>query len=66
MRAIDYFDKGAEAFPGRIAVIDRGTRYTYRETQEARHRIARTMWCAGLRGAERRALFSPNGPCICA
>ena len=23
MRAIDYFDKGAEAFPGRIAILDR-------------------------------------------
>jgi fatty-acyl-CoA synthase len=60
MRAIDYFDKGAEAFPERIAVIDRGTRYTYRETQEASHRIARAMWSAGLHGEERVAIFSPN------
>jgi fatty-acyl-CoA synthase len=60
MRAIDYFDKGAEAFPERIAVIDRGTRYTYREAREASLRIARAMWSAGLRGEERVAIFSPN------
>jgi len=29
MRAIDYFDKGAEAFPGRIAIIDRTKQYSY-------------------------------------
>ena len=60
MRAIDYFDKGAEAFPDRIAIIDRATRYTYRETREASHQIARAMWSAGLRGEERVAIFSPN------
>jgi fatty-acyl-CoA synthase len=60
MRAIDYFDKGAEAFPDRIAIIDRATKYSYRETQEASHRIARAMWSAGLRGEQRVAIFSPN------
>ena len=60
MRAIDYFDKGAEAFPDRIAIIDRDTRYSYRETQQASHRIARAMWSAGLRGEQRVAIFSPN------
>jgi len=60
MRAIDYFDKGAEAFPGRIAIIDRTTQYSYRETREASQRVARAMWSAGLRGEERVAIFSPN------
>jgi fatty-acyl-CoA synthase len=60
MRAIDYFDKGAEAFPDRIAIIDRGTRYTYREAREASQRIARAMWTCGLRDEERVAIFSPN------
>jgi acyl-CoA synthetase (AMP-forming)/AMP-acid ligase II len=60
MRAIDYFDKGAEAFPDRIAIIDRGTRYTYREAREASQQIARGMWAAGLSGEERVAIFSPN------
>src|SRR5260370_17092899 len=60
MRAIDYFDKGAEAFPSRIAIIDRATQYSYREAQEASRRIAQAMWAAGLRGEERVAIFSPN------
>src|SRR5215472_3091842 len=60
MRAIDYFDKGAEAFPGRIAIIDRATQYSYREMQEASHKIACAMWAKGLRGEERAAIFSPN------
>jgi fatty-acyl-CoA synthase len=60
MRAIDYFDKGAEAFPDRIAIIDRTTRYSYREAREASQQIARAMWACGLRDEERVAIFSPN------
>src|ERR1700731_3111486 len=60
MRAIDYFDKGAEAFPSRIAIIDRATQYSYRQAQEASWSIAKAMWAAGLRGEERVAIFSPN------
>ena len=60
MRAIDYFDKGAEAFPRRIAIIDRETQYAYRQMQEASHKIARAMWARGLDGEERAAIFSPN------
>jgi fatty-acyl-CoA synthase len=60
MRAIDYFDKGAEAYPDRTAIIDRATQYSYREAQDASHRIARAMWARGLRGEERVAIFSLN------
>jgi len=60
MRAIDYFDKGAEAFPGRIAILDRNTQYSYLEAQQASQRIAKAMWARGLRGEERVAIFSPN------
>jgi len=60
MRAIDYFDKGAEAFPSRIAIIDRGSQYSYQEAQEASQRIAKAMYACGLRGEERVAIFSPN------
>jgi len=60
MRAIDYFDKGAEAFPDRIAILDRAAQYSYRQTGEASQRIALAMWSAGLHGDERVAIFSPN------
>jgi fatty-acyl-CoA synthase len=59
MRAIDYFDKGADAYPERTAIIDGGTRYSYCEMREFTHRIARAMW-TGLRGEERAAIYSPN------
>jgi fatty-acyl-CoA synthase len=60
MRAIDYFDKGAEAYADRTAIIDRDKRYSYRETQEVSRRIASAMSASGFRGGERVALFSIN------
>ena len=62
MRAIDYFDKGADAYPGRIAIIDGETSYNYREVRGFTHRIARAMWARGLRREERAAIYSPNDP----
>ncbi len=62
MRAIDYFDKGADAFPDRTAIIDGETRHTYSEMRGFTYRIARAMWARGLRGEERAAIYSPNDP----
>jgi fatty-acyl-CoA synthase len=60
MRAIDYFDKAAEAYPDRVALIDGHTRLTYRELQTASDCVARAMWAAGLQDEDRVAIFSPN------
>src|SRR5262244_276826 len=60
MRAIDYFDKAAETWPGRTALLDRGVRYSYWEAQQLTHSIARGLWAGGLRSEERAAIFSPN------
>jgi len=60
MRAIDYFDKAAEAYPDREALIDGNTRLTYRELRTASERVARAMWAAGLLDEDRVAIFSPN------
>ena len=60
MRAIDYFDKGAEANPGRTAVIDGGKSHSYRAVQEITRRIAQAMWADGLRGEQTAAIYSPN------
>jgi fatty-acyl-CoA synthase len=60
MRAIDYFDKAAEAYVTRTALVDRGVRYSYWEAQQITTRIARSMWANGLRGEKRAAIFSPN------
>jgi len=60
MRAIDYFDKGAEAYPDRTAIVDDETRYTYQEMREITRRISRAMWAAGLRGEECAGIYSHN------
>ena len=60
MRAIDYFDKAAEAFPDRIALVDGNIRFTYRELRAASERVARAMWAAGLCDEDRVAIYSPN------
>src|SRR6195256_2636587 len=60
MRAIDYFDKGAEANRDRIAIIDGETSYSYRQARAITERIARAMWAQALRGAECAAIYSRN------
>ncbi|HKM66193.1 MAG TPA: AMP-binding protein [Candidatus Acidoferrum sp.] len=60
MRAIDYFDKAAEAYPERVALVDGNVRYTYAELNDATHRLARAMWADGVLDEERAAIFSPN------
>jgi fatty-acyl-CoA synthase len=60
MRAIDYFEKGAEAFAERCAIIDGDARYSYRELREVTRRIAGALWASGLRTEDRVAIYSPN------
>lgn len=60
MRAIDYFDKGAEAQPGRVAIIDGDAQYTYRQVRAITERIARAMWSDGLHGEQCAAIYSQN------
>ena len=60
MRAIDYFDKSADAYPNRIAMIDRGTSYSYRETRAMSEKVARAVWAAGVQPGERIAILSQN------
>jgi len=60
MRAIDYFDKGADACPERMALIDHEIRHTYREAKEITERIAKALLACGMRPEERVAIYSPN------
>ncbi|HXQ27582.1 MAG TPA: AMP-binding protein [Candidatus Acidoferrales bacterium] len=60
MRSIDYFDKAADTYPHRIAIFDRGTRYSYRELRRSTEKIARAMQGAGLRPEDRAAILSFN------
>ena len=60
MRAIDYFDKGAEANPDRTAIVDGDSQWTYRQLQTATHEIARALWAKGLRVQEPAGIYSHN------
>ena len=60
MRAIDYFDKAAESFAERIALVDGNIQYTFAELQKASRQLAQAMWAAGLRDEDRVAILSPN------
>jgi len=60
MRAIDYFDKGAERSSERIAVVDGDTRYSYRETRIITERIARAMRVGRLEAQSCAGIYSHN------
>jgi acyl-CoA synthetase (AMP-forming)/AMP-acid ligase II len=60
MRAIDYFDRGADANPDRAAIVDGNISYSYRETRAVTQRIAGAMWAGGLRGEQPAAIYSHN------
>src|SRR5215471_12886435 len=60
MRAIDYFDKGAEKNLDRIAIIDGDLRMNYREAREVTVRIARAMHANGLHDEEAAGIYSHN------
>jgi acyl-CoA synthetase (AMP-forming)/AMP-acid ligase II len=62
MRAIDYFDKGAEANLDRVAITDGNARWSYREMRSATQDIARAMWARGLAGEEPAGIYSHNDP----
>jgi fatty-acyl-CoA synthase len=64
MRAIDYFDKSADIHSGRIAIQDRGARYTYAETRGFSERIARAMRARGVEREERAAIYSHNDAAV--
>jgi len=61
MRAIDYFDKAADANLDGTAIVGPECRYSYREARSITKRIARAMWSHGLRGGEQCAgIYSHN------
>jgi len=62
MRAIDYFDKGAEASLDRTAIIAADASWSYREMRAATENIARALWGNGLRDQEPAGIYSHNDP----
>jgi fatty-acyl-CoA synthase len=62
MRAIDYFDKGANANLDRVAITDGKSCHSYREMQSITQQIACAMWANGLLREEAAAIYSDNDP----
>ena len=64
MRAIDYFDKSAELYADRIAILDGDARFSYAETRAFSERIARGMRASGVEPEQRAAIYSHNHPAV--
>ena len=64
MRAIDYFDKTADLYPDRIAIVDGERCYPYAETRSLSERIARGMLSAGAKLEDRAAIYSHNDAAV--
>lgn len=62
MRAIDYFDRAADMYGDRVALVDGSAVVTYREVRTISERVARGMWARGCRVGDRVAVWSPNHP----
>src|SRR5580658_3073709 len=64
MRAIDYFDKAADLYPDRIAILDGDVRHSYAETRVSSERIAGGMRARGVEHEQRAAIYSHNHPAV--
>ncbi|WP_345537185.1 class I adenylate-forming enzyme family protein [Variovorax defluvii] len=62
MLFIDYFDKGAAAFPDRHFVHDGENGWTYRDMKALTHRIANGLVASGLGPDAAVATYAPNHP----
>jgi fatty-acyl-CoA synthase len=60
MRAIDYFDKAAEEYAERTALVEGNIRYSYAQLRGATQSLAAAMRAHGLNAEERVAIYSLN------
>ena len=62
MRAIDYFDRGHDRDPQRLAIIDTasGLKLTFAEVKELTERIAAALQRGGFRNQDLLGLYGPN------
>lgn len=62
MRSIDYFDRGHDRDPSRLAIVDTvsGLRLTFAEVKELTERIAAALQRAGFANQNLLGLYGPN------
>lgn len=62
MRIIDYFDKGADQVPERMAIVAGDYSLSYREAQVRTWEIAAGLWARGFNLGHKVAVYSGNEP----
>ncbi|HEY1963053.1 MAG TPA: AMP-binding protein, partial [Rhizomicrobium sp.] len=60
MRAIDYFDRGVEIDPERIAIQEGETRISFVELQKLTFQVASALRANGVQRQEPVAIYAPN------
>jgi fatty-acyl-CoA synthase len=67
MRAIDYFDRGAEIDPERLALVEGEKKLTFRELQHLTFKFASALRVNGVKRQEPIAIYGPNhwGVLVC-
>lgn len=62
MRAIDYFDRGHDRDPDRIALVDAesGDELSFAETKRQTERLAAALYANGFQNQQPIALYAPN------
>ncbi len=61
MRIIDFFDRGARAYPERTCLKDEHVSWRFDEVRRLSFQAARALQRAGVRPGDRVAVYSPNG-----
>ena len=61
MRVIDFFDRGATAFPDRVCLKDEHNAWTFDAVRRMTWQAARALQVAGFQPGDRIAVYSPNG-----
>jgi len=64
MRSIDYFDRGHDLDPARLAIVDADTRWTFGEAADLTKRVALAMAANGFENQQPAALYSPNNAAV--
>ena len=59
-----FLERSVLVYPGKVAVVHEGRRYTYRELGERVNRLASSLRRAGLEKGDRVAFISPNTPAL--
>jgi acyl-CoA synthetase (AMP-forming)/AMP-acid ligase II len=57
----DIIPRNAKHYPNRVAIVDGGTSYTFREHEIRVNQLANALLDRGLRRRDRISIFSPNG-----